>query len=191
MLCLTLLCCVTTGGPCGLQVHTQQALKADMYFVMAHTCMAGLRCRLGLQQHDMHAGLQSTLSNYVTMLSILDAAQPDRFSLHTLVQSKASDCLFYHCCHRCGKHAFSACCKTLFVSHIESYLGLNTAMLTRRKLVMRRMFGGMSVASPTGWRPPTPGGQYRETVFRRLTDLAATCKPSLTDQVCDIACVIL
>ena len=46
-----------------------------------------------------------------------------------------------------------------------------------------RMLGGMSTLSPSGWRPATPGGQYQDTVFKRLADLAASCDPPLATQV--------
>ena len=38
------------------------------------------------------------------------------------------------------------------------------------------------MATPTGWRPSTPSGSFRDTVFKQLNDAAANCKLSLTEQ---------
>lgn len=45
-----------------------------------------------------------------------------------------------------------------------------------------RSFGGSQLATPTGWRPCTPTGPFRDTLFQQLTDAAANCKPDLTEQ---------
>lgn len=46
-----------------------------------------------------------------------------------------------------------------------------------------RSFGGSQLATPTGWRPCTPTGPFRDTLFQQLTDAAAKCKPDLAEQV--------
>lgn len=46
-----------------------------------------------------------------------------------------------------------------------------------------RQFGGPQLATPTGWRPCTPTGPFRDTLFQQLTDAAASCKPNLAEQV--------
>ena len=46
-----------------------------------------------------------------------------------------------------------------------------------------RLFGGSQLATPTGWRPCTPTGPFRDTLFQQLTDAAAKCKPDLAEQV--------
>ncbi len=52
-----------------------------------------------------------------------------------------------------------------------------------------RLFGAAQLATPTGWRPSTPSGSFRDTLFKQLEDAATNCKPSLTEQVSHLLCL--
>ncbi|KAL3132243.1 hypothetical protein ABBQ32_008831 [Trebouxia sp. C0010 RCD-2024] len=52
----------------------------------------------------------------------------------------------------------------------------------RPKIVIQQ-FGGPQLATPTSWRPCTPTGPFRDTLFQQLTDAATSCKPNLAEQV--------
>ena len=52
-----------------------------------------------------------------------------------------------------------------------------------------RLFGAAQLATPTGWRPSTPSGSFRDSLFKQLEDAAANCKPSLTEQVRHLLCL--
>lgn len=81
-----------------------------------------------------------------------------------------------------GLDAFTAFCMLSFST--PSCVPFRLCLSLLSDPVFRyRSFGGAQLATPTGWRPCTPTGPFRDTLFQQLTDAAANCKPDLAEQV--------